>query len=336
MSNEKIKVHAISTTDNFLNWETVFSEIAGVELLPPIDKNNINNIDIKKRLRQILIISLPILEFDEVEEDIQNFLKKYNFKTIITNSLIIKKKLEKNKNIIGDTIVLFIDTESNLYSLKRIRNLILDLLDTSDIIKTFQKTEVIKINIRNMFLFTLCPCDFYIHLDDKDYRYYLNKNAKLNERIIANLRQKNIYSIYIEKQNESLFFEETLSKIQERIQLKNVINFKDIAKLTTLTFSVIGDYLKFIGPNDSIKDLIINYNNFLMKFFENNSKTFNKTYLFSFPLEHIDYYERASLLVLILFNISKNMNKWTGNKNFQKILLSSIVFDLYLDEDKFL
>jgi len=194
-----------------------------------------------------------------------------------------------------------------------------------------KKENFISLRIKSFYLYTILPYDAYMYITDSKYMKVIKKNTPYNQAAIQKLKDKNIKNLYLEKDNHINFLEASIKMVLKKLSKSLNSPLSVQIKILIESASLFQDYLQHIGVSNS-----------LYSFIEHIYKTYdvlidrleNINHIHKvFASEELDLAEQAILKAIYSGFIAKRLS-WTSVSTKEKLLLSSLIHDLYIKDPK--
>lgn len=187
----------------------------------------------------------------------------------------------------------------------------------------------VSLRIRSFYLYSSLPYDAYMNVTDNRFMRVISKNTPYNQATIQKLKEKNVRYLYLEKDNHITFLENSIEKIKEKMTKKSSYNLTIYMKTFVEAAALFQDYILHIGVSDNLYSFI----DIMVEFYITNIERLeNIGHLYKvFNKKNPDISEQAIFKAMYCGYVARKLT-WTSNSTRAKILLTSLIHDIYIAE----
>lgn len=193
-----------------------------------------------------------------------------------------------------------------------------------------EKDEFVPLKLRNFYLFNSTPFDAYIELTKTKYIKAITKDKPYTQSQIQDIARRGIRHLYLHKDEQLKFLENSIDKITLILQKKNLTP-KVVLQTEIAGVLVIHQYLKNVGVTEKLSEFIYTLMDASARMFEAADSL--SELLAQFPFEHLDLAEQAVLKALVSEGLMRGQG-WRSDLSRSKLMLASILHDAYLPNEQ--
>ena len=192
-------------------------------------------------------------------------------------------------------------------------------------------SDLQRIRLRNLYLFEQIPYDVYLELTPKKFGKIISKNKPYSHQLIQNYSRKNVKYFHFKKDDHLHFLQNSIKNFI-RIYETNSYERKKQVSLHLKTIFFIQDFIQTVTVTDEVIKLT-------KLFIESSKETIKSQENLSDLLDqisnntHMTFAEHSLATAYVCESILFYMG-WTADMSHDKLLLASILQDIYLKNDE--
>lgn len=190
-----------------------------------------------------------------------------------------------------------------------------------------KKDDFIGMKIKNFYLYNTFAYDLYVAVTSTKFLKAIMKNTHYTEGDIQRYVKKGVKRLYIRKDDQIKFLEESIQKCMEQIEILPIS--VELMKTHIIAFSVIQDYVSNFGVTESVQALTEKLIDSIPLLCQEKKLP---EIVSEFPFGDAGVATKSVLVAYICDHMLMGM-EWKARSSKAKMIISAILHDAFLEND---
>lgn len=199
-------------------------------------------------------------------------------------------------------------------------------------VEEFDRTELLPMKLRNLYLFNKLPYDVYLELTQTKFIRVISANKPYTQATLQYYSKRNVRYFYLKKNEYLRFLEDSIELLKLELS-KTGRPLAQVLRSQIKAALIIHQYLRTVGVSDSVIELV-------HAVIEKTEESFQhaggiKTVMSYFPRLKQDFAEHSILTMYLCESICEGLG-WGSGLTRKKLGLASILQDCALSNEDLL